>query len=224
MSGNNIELKKFQLQLRKHVDEQMSKWSSFVYAQKNGFYQGFEKIGIDGCRPTEKRFLRYKIEKYLSKEKIALDIGSNCGFLTIYLSSFLKYIDGVELNPYLTNIGKDTKEFLGEKNVDFHTTRFEDYQTDKKYNIIFSLANDDTIDGNTQFSFNEYINKIQKLLQPNGLLMWETISPDTYDPELFEPKQKILEKSFNLLEERMVKSEYPINVPERRFLVLEKRN
>ena len=107
---------------------------------------------------------------------------------------------------------------------DQSSTKFEDYQTDKKYNIIFSLANDDTIDGNTQFSFNEYINKIQKLLQPNGLLMWETISPDTYDPELFEPKQKILEKSFNLLEERMVKSEYPINVPERRFLVLEKRN
>ena len=42
MSGTNIELKKFQLQLRKHVDAQMSKWSSFVYAQKNGFYQGFE--------------------------------------------------------------------------------------------------------------------------------------------------------------------------------------
>ena len=136
--------------------------------------------------------------------------------------STISFLDLGEL--LLTNIGKDTKEFLGEKNVDFHTTRFEDYQTDKKYNIIFSLANDDTIDGNTQFSFNEYINKIQKLLQPNGLLMWETISPDTYDPELFEPKQKILEKSFNLLEERMVKSEYPINVPERRFLVLEKRN
>ena len=63
MSENEIELKKFQTALRKHVDEQMSKWNSFVYAQKNAFYQGFEKIGIDGYRPTEKRFLRYKIEK-----------------------------------------------------------------------------------------------------------------------------------------------------------------
>jgi len=54
--------------------------------------------------------------------------------------------------------------------------------------------------------------------------MWETISPDTYDPDLFKPKRRILEERFTLLEERMVKSEYPINVPERRFLVLQKNN
>ena len=222
MNNDDSDLEKLHKKLRKHVDDQIKDWGSFVYASENGFYQGFDKIGIQGCRPTEKRFLRYKIEKYLSKDKIALDIGSNCGFLTIHLSTFLKYVDGVELNPYLTSIGNDTKKFLDEKNVDFHTTRFEDYQTEKKYDIIFSFANDDTIDGNTQFTFDEYVNKIQKLLQPRGLLMWETISPDTYDPELFEPKRKILQKSFNLLEEKMVKSEYPINVPERRFLVFQK--
>ncbi len=224
MSKNDSRLEELQKKLRKHVDEQMEKWNSFVYAQKNGFYQGFEEIGIDGCRPTEKRFTRYQIEKYLSKEKTALDIGCNCGFFTIYLSRFLKHVDGVELNPFLTRIGNDTKEFLEEKNVDFHTSGFEEFSTVKKYEIIFSLANDDTIDGNTKFTFNEYINKIQNLLKPNGLLMWETISPDTYDPDLFEPKRKILEERFTLLEERMVKSEYPINVPERRFLILQKIN
>ena len=223
MSKIESKLKELQKKLRIHVDEQIEKWDSFVYAQQNGFYQGFEEIGIDGCRPTEKRFARYQIEKYLSKDKMVLDIGCNCGFLTIYHSRFLKHIDGVELNPFLTNIGKDTKEFLGEKNVEFHTSSFEEFKTDKKYEIIFSLANDDTIDGNTKFTFNEYIKKIQELIQPKGILMWETISPDTYDPKLFEPKRKILEEKFILLEERMVKSEYPINVPERRFLVLQKK-
>ena len=53
--------------------------------------------------------------------------------------------------------------------------------------------------------------------------MWETVSMDTYDPELFDPKRKVFEEFFNLLEERMVKSEYPVNVPERRFLVLKKK-
>ena len=52
--------------------------------------------------------------------------------------------------------------------------------------------------------------------------MFETISPDTYDPKQFEPKRRLLEDRFTLLEEKMVKSEYPINVPERRFLVFEK--
>ena len=65
--------------------------------------------------------------------------------------------------------------------------------------------------------------KIQDLLKPDGLLMWETVSMDTYDPELFDPKRKIFEEFFNLLEERMVKSEYPVNVPERRFLILKKK-
>jgi len=220
--NNLTNLEKLHKKLRKHVENQIKEWDSFVYAPENGFYQGFEEIKIDGCRPTEQRFVRYEIEKYLSKDKIALDIGCNCGFLTIHLSKFLKYIDGVEINPYLTNIGKDTKEFLEIQNVDFHTLGFEEFNTDKKYDIIFSLANDNTIDGKTKFTFTEYIVKIQDLLKPNGLLMWETVSMDTYHPELFYPKQKVFEVYFDLLEERMVKSEYPANVPERRFLILQK--
>jgi len=219
-----MNLEQLHTKLQKHLNEQSKNWNSFIYAKEKGFYQGFDEIKIDGCRPTEKRFARYKIEKYLSKEKIALDIGSNCGFLTIYLSRFLKHVDGVELNPYLTNIGKDAKEFLEIKNVDFYTSGFEEFKTGKKYDMIFSLANDNTIDGKTKFTFMEYIRKIQDLLQPDGLLMWETVSMDTYDPELFDPKRKIFEEFFNLLEERMVKSEYPINVPERRFLVLQKNS
>ena len=223
MIDRTMSLDQLHEKLRKHVDAQIKEWDSFVYASENGFYQGFEEIKIDGCRPTEKRFARYKIEDYLSRDKIALDIGCNCGFLTIYLSKFLKHIDGVEINPYLTSIGKDTKEFLKIENLDFHTSGFEEFQTDKKYDIIFSLANDNTIDGKTKFTFIEYIKKIQNLLKPDGLLMWETVSMDTYDPELFNPKRKIFEEFFNLLEERMVKSEYPVNVPERRFLVLKKK-
>ena len=130
-------------------------------------------------------------------------------------------VDGVEINPYLVNIGKDTQKFLNINNVDLHPSRFEDFKTTKKFDIIFSLANDDTIDGNTEFTFDEYIKKIQGLLNEGGHLMWETISPDTYDPELFKPKRLILEKKFTLLEEKMVKSEYPVNVPERRFLVFQ---
>jgi SAM-dependent methyltransferase len=224
MNNDDSDLEKLHKKLRKHVDDQIKDWGSFVYASENGFYQGFKEIKIDGCRPTEERFNRYEIEKYLSKDKIALDIGCNCGFLTIHISKFLKYIDGVEINPYLTNIGKDTKEYLEISNLDFHTSGFEEFETGKKYDIIFSLANDNTIDGKTKFTFIEYIKKIQDLLLPGGLLMWETVSMDTYDPELFNPKRKEFEKNFKLLEERMVKSEYPVNVPERRFLVLQKNN
>tara|TARA_B100000029_G_scaffold410542_1_gene412472 strand:+ start:1618 stop:2289 length:672 start_codon:yes stop_codon:yes gene_type:complete len=215
------ELAELHKKLEHHILEQKSNWKSFVYAQQMGFYQGFEEIKLSGCRPTEQRLERYDIKNYLTNEKIALDIGCNCGFFVLHLSKFLKYVDGVEINPYLVNVGKDTQEFLKIRNVDLVATRFEDFNPTKKYDIIFSLANDDTIDGNTEFTFDEYIEKIQGLLNKDGYLMWETISPDTYDPELFKPKRTILEQRFTLLEEKMVKSEYPVNVPERRFLVFQ---
>ena len=215
-----MELNVLHSKLQTHLLEQSKKWKSFVYAKENGFYQGFDEIEIKGCRPTEKRFQRYNIEKYLTKEKSVLDIGCNCGFLTLFVSRYVKNIDGVELNPFLVEIGKDTKIFLEIKNADFHVSSFEEFVIKKKYDLIFSLANDETIDGNTKFTFREYINKIYNLLNPGGFLMFETVSPDTYEPRLFEPKLKILKEYFSIEEDKMVKSEYPVNVPERRFLVL----
>ena len=85
-------LEQLHKKLNKHVEEQFKNWKSFVYAQDKGFYQGFDEIQIDGCRPTEKRFKRYNIEKYLSNDNSALDIGCNCGFLTIFTSRYLSLV------------------------------------------------------------------------------------------------------------------------------------
>ena len=222
MSETDLELKKLHDKLNSHLEEQTKNWKSFVYAKQNGFYQGFDEIKINGCRSTEKRFRRYKIEKFLSKQFSALDIGCNCGFFTIFASRYLDFMEGVEINPYLVEIANDTKNFLKIKNVNFYNSRFEDFEPNHNYDVIFSLANDETIDGNTKFTFEEYIQKIYNLLNENGFLIFETVSPDTYEPRLFQPKLKLLKKKFVVLEDKMVKSEYPKNVPERRFLILKK--
>ncbi len=216
------DLKDLHSKLEVHLKDQSKNYGSFIYAQKNGYYQGFEQIKLDGCRPTEKRFERYQIESYLSNQKSVLDIGSNCGFFTIHISNYVSHIDGVELNPYLVKIGNDVSEFLEKQNVRFYTSSFEEFDTSKKYDIIFSLANDETIDGNTKFTFEEYIEKIIKLMKNDGYLMFETVSTDTYEPRIFLPKLEFLKKHFEIIEDKLVKSEYPINVPERRFLILKK--
>jgi predicted TPR repeat methyltransferase len=216
------DLKDLHAKLEIHLEDQSKNYGSFIYAQKNGYYQGFEQIKLDGCRPTEKRFERYHIESYLSEQKSALDIGSNCGFFTTYVSDYLLNIDGVELNPYLVKISDDVKEFLEKKNLRFYTSSFEEFTTDEKYDVVFSLANDETIDGNTKFTFEEYVEKIIKLMKNDGYLMFETVSTDTYEPRIFLPKLEFLKKHFDVIEDKMVKSEYPINVPKRRFLVLKK--
>ena len=220
MSELDLELKKLHDKLNSHIEEQNKNWKSFVYAQENGFYQGFDEIRVDGCRSTERRFDEYNILQYLSKEKNALDIGSNCGFFTLYTSRFLNTIEGVEINPYLVRISNYTKEYLDIENSEFHNLSFESFESEKKYDIVFSFANDETIDRNTKFNFCEYIMKISSLLKNEGALIFESQAIDAIISKKFEPKLKILNDNFTIIEDRMVKSEYPINVPERRFLVL----
>lgn len=89
MINKLITLNQLHEKLQKHLNDQSKNWASFIYAQQKGFYQGFDEIKIDGCRSTEKRFEQYNIEKYLSKQKPALDIGCNCGFFHYLFPNFL---------------------------------------------------------------------------------------------------------------------------------------
>lgn len=218
-----MNLEDLHIKLQKHLEEQSQNWRSFIYAQEKGFYQGYDEIKIDGWRPTEKRFKNYEIDQYLSKEKFALDIGSNCGFFSIHVSKFVKEITGIEINPFLVSISNDTKEFLQRNNITFYNTSFENSDIKKKYDVIFSLANDSTIDQNTKFNFNEYIDKIRILLNNKGILIFESQAMDNLPTSKFDQKFNILKKFFTVLEDKIILSEYPVNVPKRKFLILEKK-
>lgn len=218
------ELTQLHKKLRHYNDEQFKNWKHFIFSKKDGgFYQGFDEIKLSGSRSTEKRFKEYRIDNYLSSEKVALDIGSNCGFFTLYISRFLKQIDGVEINPYLINISNETKQFLKIQNAAFYKNSFEEFVPEKIYDMIFSLANDETIDKLTKFSFKEYIEKISENLKSNGILIFESQAIDACNPEkFFTPKLEILKEQFEILENRMINAEYPINYPDRIFLILKK--
>ena len=208
--------------LKNHIAKQNKNWKSVVYAKEKGFYQGYDKIKVNGWRPSEHRLDSYDIQKYLDKEKIGLDIGSNCGFFTLHVSNFLKNIHGVEINPYLISIGNDAKNFLNVENTFFHNSSFENLKIDEHFDVIFSLANDSTIDQNTQFNFYEYVEKILNLLKISGTLIFECQAADMMPISKFTPKLDYLKKHFKILEEKRVPSEYPVNVPERILLILEK--
>ena len=213
-------LEELHSKLKKHLEEQNIKWNHFIYSKQDGFYQGLDEIKIKGSRSSEKRFEEYNIEKYLSKDKAILDIGSNCGFFSIFISRFVKNVVGVEINPYLVSIAKDTQRYLNITNATFLHSSFEEFETDKKFNIIFSFANDSTIDDNTKFSFKEYIKKIKSLLTSDGLLIFESQAIDSMIEEQFSEKFSYLEKTFLVLEKKKINSEYPKNVPLRDFLIL----
>ena len=218
-----MELEELHLKLKAHLKNQNEKWEHFIYSKQDGFYQGLDKINIKGSRSTEKRFNEYNIGSLFSKNKNVLDIGSNCGFVSLYTSEFVKSVTGVEINPFLVKISNDTKEFLNIQNVKFVCSTFEEYKTGEKFDIVYSFANDSTIDDNTTFNFEEYVQKISFLLSSGGLLIFESQALDVLVPNAFQLKLEILEKYFIISEKRKVSSEYPTNVPERIFLVLEKK-
>jgi ubiquinone/menaquinone biosynthesis C-methylase UbiE len=218
-----MELEELHLKLKAHLKNQNEKWEHFIYSKQDGFYQGLDKINIKGSRSTEKRFNEYNIGSLFSKNKNVLDIGSNCGFVSLYTSEFVKSVTGVEINPFLVKISNDTKEFLNIQNVKFVCSTFEEYNTEEKFDIVYSFANDSTIDNNTTFNFEEYVQKILFLLSSGGLLIFESQALDVLVPSKFQSKLEILEKYFIISEKRKVSSEYPTNVPERIFLVLEKK-
>ena len=218
-----MELEELHLKLKAHLKNQNEKWEHFIYSKQDGFYQGLDKINIKGSRSTEKRFNEYNIGSLFSKNKNVLDIGSNCGFVSLYTSEFVKSVTGVEINPFLVKISNDTKEFLNIQNVKFVCSTFEEYNTEEKFDIVYSFANDSTIDNNTTFNFEEYIQKNLFLLSSGGLLIFESQALDVLVPSKFQSKLEILEKYFIISEKRKVSSEYPTNVPERIFLVLEKK-
>ena len=215
------DLDSLHLKLQGHLDRQEKEWKHFIFSKEDGgFYQGLDEIKITGSRSSEKRFEEYEILEYLSKDKAVLDIGSNCGFFSIYVSKFVDRILGVEINPYLVAISNDVKNYLNIKNTNFTNSSFEEFQVNEKFDMIFSFANDSTIDGNTKFNFSEYIEKIKNLLKEDGLLIFESQAIDSVVTEQLNEKINYLQNKFTILKRKKVPSEYPKNVPFRDLLIL----
>lgn len=213
-------------QLRARLEEQKRNW-------ENGycdgyFYQGYEKIGISGVKPTEQRLKNYSIYDLLSKDQSILDIGSNCGFLAVHVAGFVKQVDAIEINPYLNKIGEDTAYFLGTKNVNFITADFSSFTTQKKYDAVFSLSNHHTIDGNLNMGFLRYSEKIFNLLKPGGLLFFEShnvwgdgnLGPG--DDSDLDKKLELSGQYFEIVKHKMVHSFYPVDI-DKLFVVFRRR-
>ena len=210
-----------------HLYRQNLNWSN-TYC--HGYaYQGFERIGISGIKPTETRMQEYNIDDYISKSMRILDIGSNCGFMSLYLSEKCSHVDALELNPYLTLIGKNTSKHLNINNVSFIEDDFFEFIPDKKYDVCFSLANHATIDEKLQMKFEDYIAKIFYLLNDNGYLFFET--HNVFGPGLGKPgddgdldrKFDFVERYFEIVKMKMIKPYVTAHDVDKLFVVLKKK-
>jgi len=188
--------------------EQKRHWKG-AYVQ-GYFYQGLEDIGIYGVKPTRHRFRQYQVDDLLKGAEV-LDIGSNSGFVAIYCAKLAKCVVGVELNPYLNRIAYDTAAYIGVKNAKFVEADFESYVSDKQFDVVLSLSNHHTIDGNLDMGFERHVARVAELLRDDGVMLFE--SHNVFGPGKggvgddgdMERKMQIIAKYFRVERYRMVR-------------------
>jgi SAM-dependent methyltransferase len=193
-------------------------------------YQGMERLAISGVKPTEERFARYDITEYLGATDRVLDIGSNNGFWALALATRVGHVDGLEFNPYLVAIANIAKDFLGAVNASFIPGDFVDFETSEKYDVVCSLANHCTIDGNLSMDFEQYIAKVFSLLKPGGILFFE--SHNVFGPGAggagddgdLDAKFDIVERYFSVLRYKMTQAYVPAFDIGKLFVVLRRRD
>ena len=192
-------------------------------------YQGLDKIGISGFKPSEERLKRYALDEILTADKVVLDIGSNCGFLGLCIAEKVKHLDMVELNPYLTSIATSMLNAFEINNVDNLLDDFTTYIPIKKYDVVFSLANHCTIDGNLKINFEEYIAKCFSCLNHDGYLIFESHNVfgsgngDAGDDSDLNDKFDIIEKYFIVLRDKMIEKFVPMHDVDKLVVILQRR-
>jgi SAM-dependent methyltransferase len=164
------------------------------------FYQGSSELGITGLRDTDARVHIMNLMGIVSGRDV-LDIGCNVGFLANRLAGEAASVTGVEFNPYLVACANEAARYLKRRNLDALATSFEDFVTKRQFDVVLSLANHSTYDGNTQFSLHEYFLKCRDLLRPGGVFVFESHAPE-HEGNQMETIHPMIEGLFSVREVR----------------------
>lgn len=189
-------------QLLKHLKEQNKNWPHLKYSY-GYFYQGWDRIGISGNRPTEVRFEQYNLKALLDHDMEVLDVGSNAGFMSLCVAGYVRHVDAVEFNPYQVAIGRDVAAYLGVHNVTFYNCDFLQFQPAKQYDLIMSFANHHTDDENMRPLLWEYFQRLHGMVKPGGILMFESHTNDIHSAD-FHATMEQLDDLFTLVAKRFL--------------------
>ncbi|MFH1386564.1 MAG: class I SAM-dependent methyltransferase [bacterium] len=174
--ANKPALLKLHYEINSILWESSQKWENYDYGE-GYFYQGCDLVGIQGLRDTRARVLSMDLKNRLKGLDI-LDIGCNSGFLDLIIADSAASITGLDINPYLIQIGKVTAKYLNISNVDLLASSFEDWALNNRFDAVLSFANHHTYDNLTKHSLETYFSKCASFLKPNGLFLFESHAPN----------------------------------------------
>ncbi|MCM0028605.1 MAG: methyltransferase domain-containing protein [Polynucleobacter sp.] len=151
-------------------------------------YQALSILGVYGERSTEERFDAYGLRELIKPTDRVLDIGCNCGFMALYTSFRTGcQADGVDINPYMIEIGNLCAEYLRvDDRVKLTAARIQDYEARAQYSALFSFATHWTDDENYRVPLREHFERCAAYLETDGLLIFETHAADVGNEVFYE--------------------------------------
>ncbi len=188
----------FRLKLIKKLKDKASK---DLYDYGEGyFYQSLKKINLSGLRDTSYRVKELNLSKIIQHKKV-LDIGCNSGFVLLETENHYESAIGIDYNLQLIEIANKVKDHLEANKIEFICDDFLTYNfQNKKFDVILSLANHSTFDEGIKDT-SLYFQKIENLLEKDGILIFEGHHPQYESVEKFEKIKVFLLEKYNLLEE-----------------------
>jgi len=194
--------------LHKKIDQELKRQRKEYKCLRYSFgypYQALNTLGVFGARSTEDRWATYDLSKYITTEQTILDIGCNCGFMSLYAvyRTGCK-ADAIDINPFMLNIGRHCAEMLRvDDHIRFICSDFAMYQEERQYGVVFSFAAHHTEDKRHRPDLPAYFERIHRLLLPGGLLIFESHGYDANNPE-FQQRIRSMGDLFDIQEHRLL--------------------
>ena len=192
----NDELFAFHRKINQILLKQTKEYSHYDYGE-GYFYQSFSNAYISGFRDTTERVKHLGLRE-ITKNKSVLDIGCNTGFILISLADTYKSGFGIDFNLYLIEIADATKSFSKINNTSFLASSFEDIDIEESYDVVLSLANHSTYDGNTKQDLDSYFKKISDVLNKGGIMVFESHPPAIENVEQLDKTLGAIRKVFQI--------------------------
>jgi len=182
-------------------------------------YQAWERLGIDGQRPTTMRYHIYGLDKIIGPETTVLDLGSNIGFMSLKCAETASQVHGIERYSYWVEIAELAAEVLGIENAHFQIGDALAFEPPFEFDLILSLSFHHW--GPDVFA--KYVEVVFKgMLKAGGHLLFESHAPKSR--ELFEQYAGYL-RSVGFAERWagvcQCPTNYPRPNPHRKFYMLE---
>ncbi len=184
--------------MRQHPQSFSAAFSSKTKIPVARLYQGYEKLGLLGKRPTETRFAAYGLEAHLEPGMSILEMGCNNGFLSIEIAERTRSVTSFDVDAAYVAIGKMVSAHLGRTNCDFHVSSVEQFADQRTFDGVVACA----VHGWVSISFQQFVGKILGFLKPGGLLLIESHELDCH-PEWAEQRRLLL-GHFDLLRSGLI--------------------